>query len=880
MSLEKLRDLQFFAEKFFIITDKDGNDMSLALNKAQMYLHKRLEEQLKKTGKVRAIVLKGRQQGCSTYIQARFAHKVITRKGTKAYILTHETEATANLFNMTRQYIENLPEGLCPKPDSSSANKLYFKAFKSGYSVGTAATKGTGRSKTIQLFHGCLAEGSLIFDPFNGSAKKIEEFLVGENVLTHTGKIASISYISTQKKECFEVILRGMSAFPLIATPQHRFWTKNGWKKLKDFKSDDVIGYPIKIIKKDKEYLELPVATKRKHGGGRQYICPNKIKINYRLGRLVGLYLAEGHIKLQKKEPHNPSSITFVVHRKELGRTIKWIAPFHKYFSSIKSEDREDCLTSAVTIYGNRFSSLINKLCGRTSGKHLPTNWYEMGEDFCKGLLHGYIAGDGYSDDKCRRVRASSIRSSITFSLRDLSASLGYGWASIEFKPAGLRSERNEKDRYTFSLCGNGASLLASEIGKITPKIVNKKTKSTKLYAANSTEISNGYAWMRLTSISYAGMRQVYDLEIAHDDHSYCAIQGATHNSEVAFWPNAATHAAGVMQAVPRSPNTEIILESTANGMGDYYHDTWQGALSGESEYQAIFLPWYWQSEYIEKIAGFEPTEEEFDLYNQFKSNGLTFENLCWRRLKIREFNAKDIELGLEKFKQEYPMTAAEAFRNPIENAFINSIAVMRARKTEVDTDAGLIIGVDPALGDKDKFTIIRRRGRRAYKLERHINHNTMQIVGVLRKIIDKEKPVRVYIDVIGIGAGIVDRLLELGYSMVEGLNSARNASEISKYSNKRAEMWQEMRDWLNGESPVEIPDSDVLHADLCGLGFRWDSNGRLVIERKEDLKKRGLNSPDTADALALTFAGGFYDISHGEREDIQTKINTKGKFF
>lgn len=248
--------------------------------------------------------------------------------------------------------------------------------------------------------------------------------------------------------------------------------------------------------------------------------------------------------------------------------------------------------------------------------------------------------------------------------------------------------------------------------------------------------------------------------------------------------------------------------------------------------------------------------------------------------MKISEFNGNDIELGTEKFKQEYPMTAAEAFRNPVEDAFINASAVMRARKADVESDAGLIIGVDPALGEKDKFAIIRRRGRLAYKLERHTNHNTMQIAGVIRKIIEQERPSKVYVDCIGIGAGVVDRLLEMGFTQVEGINSARQASERFKFANKRAEMWSEMREWLNGELPVQIPDSDVLHADLCGLGYKWTSNGQLIIERKEDLKKRGLGSPDTADALALTFAGGFYEVADPVMQDRQHIINTKGKFF
>src|ERR1017187_839214 len=100
--LSLIHDLTKFAPAFFTIRTKSGRPKLFELNDAQLYIHRRLESQLEGTGKVRAIILKGRQQGCSTYIQSRYFHKVITSKGKKAFILTHEAEATKNLFEMTK----------------------------------------------------------------------------------------------------------------------------------------------------------------------------------------------------------------------------------------------------------------------------------------------------------------------------------------------------------------------------------------------------------------------------------------------------------------------------------------------------------------------------------------------------------------------------------------------------------------------------------------------------------------------------------------------------------------------------------------------------------------------------------------------------------
>ena len=153
IDLSKLKDFKFFSENFFKIRTKNGEIKPFILNRAQLYIYEQLEKQKRETGKVRAIILKGRQQGCSTFIQARFFHLTITNRGIKTFILTHEAEATKNLFAMTKRYYENLPSGLCPKAVKDSSKELRFESLDSGYAVGTAGNKGAGRSQTIQLCH-------------------------------------------------------------------------------------------------------------------------------------------------------------------------------------------------------------------------------------------------------------------------------------------------------------------------------------------------------------------------------------------------------------------------------------------------------------------------------------------------------------------------------------------------------------------------------------------------------------------------------------------------------------------------------------------------------------------------------------------------------
>lgn len=147
-------DFLHYAEKCLLIRSKKGDIQPLQLNAAQKYLHDRLEEQLQKTGRVRALVLKGRQQGCSTYVQARFYWKTTHRRGVRAFILTHLDEASQNIYHIVRRFHDNCPPAVKPQTGAANQRALLFDKLDSGYSVGTAKSQGIGRSHTLQYFHG------------------------------------------------------------------------------------------------------------------------------------------------------------------------------------------------------------------------------------------------------------------------------------------------------------------------------------------------------------------------------------------------------------------------------------------------------------------------------------------------------------------------------------------------------------------------------------------------------------------------------------------------------------------------------------------------------------------------------------------------------
>lgn len=338
------------------------------------------------------------------------------------------------------------------------------------------------------------------------------------------------------------------------------------------------------------------------------------------------------------------------------------------------------------------------------------------------------------------------------------------------------------------------------------------------------------------------------------------------HGSEVAFWPNAATHFAGVVQAIPDLPGTEIVLESTANGVGGEFHERWQQAEAGIGDYQAIFVPWFWSDEYRREVPeGFILDEEESEYFETYRNDGLTdLEQMVWRRAKIAEL--KDPQM----FQQEYPATAAEAFQTTGHDSFIKPQLVINARKANLTPIGALVIGVDPKREGKDRFAIAWRQGRKVLKVESDAEPiDTLRAATKIKDIIDTDKPKRVFIDAGG-GGGIHDvlhswgapydkivKLISFGSSPIHPPRIDKDGKEFAGYLNRRAEMWGLSRDWLEEEGGADIPDKDSLQADACGPGYHYHPvNSKLVLESKEHMRLvRKIRSPDEWDAIALTFA-------------------------
>lgn len=172
----------------------------------------------------------------------------------------------------------------------------------------------------------------------------------------------------------------------------------------------------------------------------------------------------------------------------------------------------------------------------------------------------------------------------------------------------------------------------------------------------------------------------------------------------------------------------------------------------------------------------------------------------------------------------------------------------------EVSESEPIVWGLDVARYGSDETVLCKRHGNVIVKFKGVRNYDLMQTAGWVAAQYNEaeQKPKKIMIDVIGIGSGVFDRLREQGYP-VSAVNVAESAREKGKYMNLRSELYHRLKDFFV-EGRSKIPNDSELIGQTSSIKYHFDSSGRIAIEKKEDLKKRGLPSPDRADAAALTF--------------------------
>jgi hypothetical protein len=175
-------------------------------------------------------------------------------------------------------------------------------------------------------------------------------------------------------------------------------------------------------------------------------------------------------------------------------------------------------------------------------------------------------------------------------------------------------------------------------------------------------------------------------------------------------------------------------------------------------------------------------------------------------------------------------------------------------RDITVGVTEPMVYGLDVARFGTDRTALCKRRGNVVVEIRAWGGLDLMQTVGAVVNEAKKDAPEEICVDTIGLGSGVADRLREQGYN-VRDVNVAESSAMNPNAHRLRDELWLSVKDWLATRS-VKLPKDETLRHELVAPRYSFTSTGKVVVESKDGLKKRGMRSPDLADALCLTFAG------------------------
>ena len=186
------------------------------------------------------------------------------------------------------------------------------------------------------------------------------------------------------------------------------------------------------------------------------------------------------------------------------------------------------------------------------------------------------------------------------------------------------------------------------------------------------------------------------------------------------------------------------------------------------------------------------------------------------------------------------------------------------ARDVEGVQTAPLVYGVDVARHGTDKSALVKRKGNAVVGIKTWRQLDLMQLVGAIVHEVEQEEDTveEILVDAIGLGAGVADRLSELGHP-VNSVNVAESSALNPTVLRLRDELWMSARSFLEAKACV-LPDNEALAKELVAPRYSFSSSGKLKVESKGEMKRHGAASPDVADVFFLTFAGTAGLVTRG----------------
>jgi hypothetical protein len=299
-----------------------------------------------------------------------------------------------------------------------------------------------------------------------------------------------------------------------------------------------------------------------------------------------------------------------------------------------------------------------------------------------------------------------------------------------------------------------------------------------------------------------------------------------------------------------------MLIADEASGVPEQVFEAAAGSMSGHNAVTILFGN-------PVRSSGFF-----FDTHNRLKDDWWTRKVSCLDSKRVSDDFVNDMKLRYGEESNAYRIRVLGEFPRSDDDTIIPMDLLESAKHRDVVAyeDAPILWGLDVARFGSDSSVLCKRQSNILISLDKWRNLDLMQLTGAVVAQYEscghKDRPQEILVDSIGLGAGVVDRLRELGLP-ARGVNVSESPAMGQTYINLRAELWGKTKAWLERRD-CKIPANEDLIAELATVRYSFNSSGKMKIESKDDIRRRGLKSPDMADALVLTFASDAGIASYG----------------
>ena len=299
-----------------------------------------------------------------------------------------------------------------------------------------------------------------------------------------------------------------------------------------------------------------------------------------------------------------------------------------------------------------------------------------------------------------------------------------------------------------------------------------------------------------------------------------------------------------------------LLIADEASGVPNAVFEAASGSMSGHS---------------ATTVLTGNPTRNTgffYDTHTRLREDWHTMHVSCVASARVSDDFVEDMK---KRYGEDSPAYHVRVLGNfpPSEEDTVIPVSLIEhamANDIKIDEDTPAVWGLDVARQGNDSSVLARRQGPVIHPLTTWRNLDLMQLTGAVKAEYDilppSKRPVEIIVDSNGFGAGVLDRLRELDLP-ARGLNVSERSSQKETYLNLRAELWFKAKEWLEGMD-VRLPKDDGLYADLAAPRYHFTSSGKMQVEGKEAMKKRGVNSPDRADAVCLCLANQHTTMAFG----------------